>query len=110
MKNLILASQSPRRKELLEKCGIAFTCIPADIDESINEENDLEEEIKKLSRRKAEAVMKEHPGSIVIGSDTIVVLDNKILGKPKDEEDAKVNDPESIGPHPPCDHRPCDHQ
>ena len=89
MKQLILASQSPRRKELLEKCGIAFTCIPADIDESINEENDLEEEIKKLSRRKAEAVLKDLPGSIVIGSDTIVVLDNKILGKPKDEEDAK---------------------
>jgi len=89
VKQIILASQSPRRKELLEKCGYAFLTEPADIDETINEDHDLCEEIQRLSRRKAEHVLKKHPGSIVIGSDTIVVVDNKILGKPKDHEEAK---------------------
>ena len=88
MKKLILASQSPRRRELLEKCGIPFTCEPADIDESLNEENDLAEEVKGLSLRKAKAVLKKHPDAIVIGSDTIVTADGKVLGKPADREDA----------------------
>ena len=88
MKKLILASQSPRRRELLEKCGISFTCEPADIDESLNEQNDLTEEIKALSLRKAKAVLDKHPDAIVIGSDTIVTADGKVLGKPVDREDA----------------------
>ena len=89
MKQIILASQSPRRKELLEKCGYAFLTEPADIDETINEDQNLCEEIQRLSRRKAEHVLEKHPDSVVIGSDTIVVVDNRVLGKPKDQEDAK---------------------
>ncbi len=89
MKKIILASKSPRRKELLEKCGIAFACMPMDIDESLNEGETLEDKIRLLSRRKAQACLDTHPEAVVIGSDTIVTLDEKILGKPKNREDAK---------------------
>ena len=89
MKKLILASQSPRRRELLEKCGIPFICEPADIDETITEGNDLSDEIRRLSRRKAEAVLALHPDAVVIGSDTIVAIDGKVLGKPQDRNEAR---------------------
>ncbi len=89
MKKIILASQSPRRKELLEKCGYPFLIDVADIDETINTENDLKEEIRLLSIRKAKEVLKRHEDAIVIGSDTIVVVDKEILGKPHSEEEAK---------------------
>lgn len=89
MKKVILASRSPRRRELLEKCGIAFACIPADIDESIDEDGDLSDEIRRLSLRKADAVLQEHPDAVVIGSDTIVVSNGIVLGKPLDEADAR---------------------
>lgn len=88
MKDLILASKSPRRKELLERVSRNFACIPADIDETIDTENDLKEEIMNLARRKAEAVLKDHEDAIVIGSDTIVVLNGKVMGKPHREEEA----------------------
>lgn len=86
---IVLASKSPRRKELLEKCGISFIADPADIDETIDESLPFEEAIKQLSFRKAEAVLKRNEDAIVIGSDTIVTIDGEILGKPKDHADAK---------------------
>lgn len=89
MKKIILASQSPRRKELLEKCGYPFLIDVADIDETINTENDLKEEIRLLSIHKAKEVLKRHEDAIVIGSDTIVVVDKEILGKPHSKEEAK---------------------
>ena len=89
MKELILASRSPRRRELLQKCGIPFTADAADLDETINPDNPLQEEIQALSFRKAEAVLKRHPDAIVIGSDTIVTIHGEVLGKPHDHEDAK---------------------
>ena len=89
MKRIILASKSARRKELLAVCGYDFECLPSDVDETINEENDLTEEIMKLSRRKAEAIFLDNKDAIVIGGDTIVVLNNKILGKPKDRKESK---------------------
>ncbi|NCB33055.1 MAG: septum formation inhibitor Maf [Erysipelotrichia bacterium] len=88
MKTLILASQSPRRRELLEKCGIPFEVCPADIDETINEKGYLPDEIRMLAERKARSVLEKNPTAAVIGSDTIVVIDNEILGKPKDKKDA----------------------
>ncbi len=88
MKQIILASQSPRRKELLEKCGVSFTVEAADIDEAMDLHNDLKEEIQKLAYRKAYAVLQKHPDAVVIGSDTIVVLNNEVLGKPADRNDA----------------------
>ncbi len=89
MKTLILASGSPRRKELLEKCGIPFDVCPADIDETINEKGYLPDEIRMLAERKAKAILEENPSTAVIGSDTIVVIDSEVLGKPENKEDAK---------------------
>ena len=89
MKEIILASQSPRRKELLGKIVTDFICEPADIDEGIDESFPIEEEIKRLATQKAETVLKKHPDSIVVGSDTVVVIDGKVLGKPVDQEDAR---------------------
>ena len=89
MSKLILASNSPRRKELLSLLKIPFEIIPADIDETINPENDLNQEIERLSFQKALAIFKDNKDSIVIGSDTIVHIDNEIFGKPKDVQEAK---------------------
>lgn len=89
MNKIILASQSPRRKELLSMLEIPFDVIVADINEQIDYNNNLVEEIKKLSFQKAEAVFKDHQDNIVIGSDTIVYIDNEVLGKPKTIENAK---------------------
>ncbi len=88
MRKLILASQSPRRKELLEKCGYPFEVIVADIDETIDANIPLKKAIQQLAYQKAKKVFDEHPDAIVIGSDTIVSIDQKILGKPKDEKEA----------------------
>ncbi len=88
MKNIVLASQSPRRKELLQMCTSDFICDPADIDESIEESNPLPQEIENLSFRKAKEVLNRHPDSIVIGSDTTVAINGMPLGKPKDDEEA----------------------
>ena len=89
MSKVILASQSPRRKELLSLLNIEYTAIPADIEETINPNNDLVKEIEKLSYQKAFHVFKEHKDAIVIGSDTIVKMNNEILGKPKNYDEAK---------------------
>ena len=86
--NIVLASQSPRRKELLEKCNVSFTCDPADIDETMDLSNNLNDEIQNLAYRKAAEALKRHPDDLIIGSDTIVVLNNQVLGKPKDQADA----------------------
>ena len=89
MNKIILASGSPRRKELLTMLGIDFDVIVANIDEQIDHNNDLVDEIKKLSFQKADAVFQDHQDNIVIGSDTIVYIDNEILGKPKTIKQAK---------------------
>lgn len=85
---IILASGSPRRKALLERIGIIPEIIPSDVDESVESENP-EEIVKILSRRKAEAVASDVPeGKIVLGADTVVAADGKVLGKPVDHRDA----------------------
>lgn len=89
MKKIILASQSPRRKQLLQMLNISFDVMPADIDEQINPNNDLVKEIEKLSYQKAYHVFKDNKDALVIGSDTIVKINNEVLGKPKDYYQAK---------------------
>ena len=89
MTRIILASKSPRRKELMELLKIPFEIIVSDIDEQIDYNNDLVKEIEKLSYQKAEAVFKNHQDSVVIGADTIVKINNDVLGKPKSIEHAK---------------------
>ena len=88
MKRLILASGSPRRKELLSYLNIPFEIIVADINEKIDYSKPLRTEIEKLSFEKANAVFKDHEDAIVIGSDTIVSINGKVLGKPKSKEEA----------------------
>jgi septum formation protein len=85
---LILASASPRRQELLHNANIAFTVDPADIDETPVDGESAQACAERLAREKARAVHKRHPQDFVLGADTIVVVDDLILGKPGDAEDA----------------------
>ena len=86
---LILASASPRRRELLEKLQIPFEVIVSDCDETLPEGIPAESAAELLAVRKAAAVAKAHPDAVVIGADTTVILDEEILGKPADEADCK---------------------
>ena len=101
MSQMILASASPRRKELLEQIGAEFVICPAKGEEVITE-TDPSAVVMELSRQKAEEVAygvliynEQHAGLatpqdiLVIGADTVVAYENQILGKPKDEEDAR---------------------
>ena len=85
---IILASASPRRKEILEQAGIDFEIIPSNYDESSLEVTTIDEYSKKLSYYKALDVFNKHPNDTIIASDTIVVINDQILGKPKNEDDA----------------------
>ena len=84
---LILASASPRRKELLEKFGIPFVIRAADIDETMDTAKSPYEEVGRVSRLKALATSRE-AGDILIAADTIVVCEDKVLGKPRDAAEA----------------------
>ena len=86
---LILASGSPRRKQILEYLNIPFDVVVSNAEEHIDSNKPLEKEIEKLSYLKAEEVFKRHKDAVVIGSDTIVTINNKVLGKPKNEDEAK---------------------
>ncbi len=89
MTRIILASKSPRRRELMEMLKLPFEVIVSDIDERIDYDNDLVKEIESLSYRKAYAVYKDHQDALVIGSDTIVKIGNDVLGKPRSIEHAR---------------------
>ena len=84
---LILASQSPRRQQLLQLLRVNFTVKPADIDEAMDPTLPPQQEVARVSRLKAEATPRD-PGDVVIAADTIVVLGNRVLGKPTDKADA----------------------
>ena len=88
MAEIILASASPRRKELLATAGLDFTVKVADVDEKIEEGLTPDAVVMSLALQKAQAVALENPDSVVIGADTVVVLDGKILGKPESEKNA----------------------
>lgn len=85
---ILLASASPRRKELLELMGLEFVVKTAGVDETLPPDITPEEAVAYLSRIKAQAV--EGEGEIIIGADTVVAIDGCILGKPKDSTDAAV--------------------
>lgn len=88
-KKIILASASPRRKELLQSIGLEFEIIPSQVDENIENEPFSTELIENLAAEKAQDVANKIKfPAIVIGSDTVVVINNKILGKPKDKTNA----------------------
>jgi septum formation protein len=85
---IILASASPRRQELLRNAGIPFTVQPADIDETPLAGESPRACAERLAREKALAVFRRQPQGYVLGADTIVVVDDAILGKPRDATDA----------------------
>lgn len=84
---LILASQSPRRKELLTQLGYSFTCQPADIDETPMPDEPPEFYVARLAREKAQTIANTNANMVVLGSDTIVALNGDLLGKPIDFDD-----------------------
>lgn len=86
---LILASASPRRQELLKLFGLPFSVRAADIDETMDPNLPPYDEVGRVSRLKAQAVPREE-GDVVIAADTIVVCAGRVLGKPRDEADAKA--------------------
>lgn len=88
--NLILASGSPRRRELLTQMGLTFEVKPVDADESLTPGLSPQEQVKLLSLKKAQAAAESFgPDPVILTADTVVVLGDCILGKPRDEADAK---------------------
>ena len=85
---LVLASASPRRQELLRNTGILFEVQPADIPEDPLLEEDARACAGRLAREKALAIAEKRPADVVLGADTVVVIDGQILGKPADATDA----------------------
>lgn len=86
---LVLASASPRREEILNKLKLKFTIVPSKINEKEFMGNDSIELVEKLALKKAQSVSNLVEEAIIIAADTIVVYDNQILGKPRNEAEAK---------------------
>lgn len=86
--SLILASASPRRRELMACTGVPYQVITADAEEL--KTGEPETLVMENARRKAQAVWRQHPDSAVLGADTVVYQHGKVLGKPKDQADAKA--------------------
>lgn len=86
---IILASGSPRRSEILTSVGWEFTKDVADIDETERENESPEDYVQRLAREKAETVAKRYENEIVLGADTTVVINDQIIGKPTDLDDAR---------------------
>ena len=85
----ILASSSPRRKKILEQIKFEFSVVSSNINEDFNIDLPPEAFTEHWAREKAKDIAKDHPQSIVIGADTVVILEGKILGKPKDDKSSK---------------------
>jgi septum formation protein len=83
----VLASASPRRRELLERLAVAVEVRPADVDETPRADESAADLVTRLAQAKVRAVAR--PGEVVVGADTVVVVDGEIFGKPLDEEDAR---------------------
>lgn len=89
MRKIILASASPRRKELLEKVGLKFEVEPGDCEEIVATGLEAHEVVRRLSREKAESVARKHRNAVIIAADTVVLIGDKILGKPHNRNEAK---------------------
>lgn len=85
---IILASASPRRRELLASIGLEFEVVPSDIPEERAEGEAPEEYVARLSREKAEAIAAKHPDRWIIAADTTVLMGEQLLEKPRDRADA----------------------
>ena len=87
--NLILASGSPRRRELLSRLGMPFEVVQSGIPEELRPDEDPEAACRRLAAHKADAISRLHPQDLVVGADTLVVLDDQVLGKPADLAEAR---------------------
>jgi nucleoside triphosphate pyrophosphatase len=85
---LVLASASPRRQELLRAAGISFIVQPADVDETARADESPTDCAERLAQEKALAVWRTRPQDVVLGADTVVVVEHELLGKPADAADA----------------------
>jgi septum formation protein len=88
MQKIILASQSPRRKKILEQVGLNFDVVVSDFDETKIRFKTPQEMVERLSLEKARIIAKKHPNTIIIGADTTVIFKSEIIGKPKSKADA----------------------
>lgn len=86
--HLLLASASPRRAGLLTAAGFSFDVVPADVDEQLLPGEDPEAHVLRLARAKVWAVTSTEPDSVILGADTVVIVDGEILGKPADDRQA----------------------
>ncbi|MBS4199814.1 septum formation inhibitor Maf [Bacillus sp. FJAT-49732] len=89
MDHLVLASASPRRKEILQKLNIPFTTFSSNADETLPSNLSPSEFVKTLALRKVKVAIEHYPHAVIIGADTVVVSDDIILGKPKNMTEAK---------------------
>lgn len=89
MPEIILASSSPRRKDLLSRMGVEFEAIPSDIPEPLDQSRDPRENAKELSLAKARHIAEQYPDAYVIGSDTIVAVDGEQMAKAETTEEAR---------------------
>lgn len=89
MKPFVLASQSPRRKQLLEQAGLSFTIIPSEVEEIVTDTNAPEKVVASLAYQKATDVFSRHSDQLILAADTIVTVDDIIFGKPVNKQDAK---------------------
>jgi nucleoside triphosphate pyrophosphatase len=85
---IVLASASPRRQELLKNAGITFTVRPANLEEGRRAEETPRAFAERMAQEKAQAVQESVPDGCILGADTVVVVDDQVLGKPRDQEDA----------------------
>jgi septum formation protein len=85
---LVLASKSPRRAELLRRLGLEFRIVAAEVDESYIDHEMPADHAERLAREKAITIARQESGALVIGCDTIVIIDSDVLGKPRDEAEA----------------------
>jgi len=88
--HLLLASTSPRRRELLELLGVSFRIVPPNCEETLSPHLSSSEQNRQLARDKAQSVATQHPQALVIGSDTVIEIDGKLLGKPDNMQEAET--------------------
>lgn len=88
MKKLILASASPRRKEIFEKLGLTFEICPSKKEPPMKEGEDVKDAVLNSAKVKAQDIFEKNPNALVVGADTVVALENRALGKPRDKADA----------------------
>lgn len=88
MKRIILASESPRRRELMMKLEIPFTTKPPYVEEIFDSSKSISSAIEAIAKQKADAVREKFPDEIIVGADTVVVVDQEVLGKPHTKENA----------------------